>query len=90
MAFVTDNKKCQTFINAAAREALVIRAAVARLKAIRTTFQTVNPSTVGTALQGNTTQLNNSLNAIDTEISKAVWDTLISAVVTSHEGKALD
>lgn len=90
MATVADTKKCQTFINAIAVEALKIRASVNRLKTIRTTFQAISPSTTGTALQGNTTALNNSLNAIDTQIVLAVWQTMIDAYVPSHEGKALD
>lgn len=87
---VADTKKCQTLINAAAAEALIIRAAVARLKLVRTAYQTANPSTVGTVLDGNTAALNASLNAIDTEIAKAVWDTLIGGVVQSHRGEALN
>lgn len=90
MAVVSDNKKCQSLINAAAVQAQKIRDAVNALKAIRTAFQAANPDVTGTVLQGNTTALSNSINVIDTEITKAVWDTLIGGYVASHTGKALD
>ena len=68
----------------------VIRDALTQLEAVRTAFLVHNPSTVGTVLQSNTAALSASINAIRTEVDKAVWDTLISGYVPSHEGNALD
>lgn len=89
MANVPDTKKCQDLINVAALQVQAIRAAVATLKQLRTTFLAVNPSTAGTALQGNTTAISNSINALDTQASLAVWDTMIAAYVASHQNNAL-
>jgi 1,4-dihydroxy-2-naphthoate octaprenyltransferase len=90
MAVVSDNKKCQTLINAGAIRIQTIRTLINELKAIRTLFNAANPSVVGTALQGNLTALSNSINALDTEANIAVWTTIINAYVPTHEAKALD
>lgn len=89
MANVPATKKCQDLINAGANEIQIVRAAVARLKALRTLFQTTNPSTTGTALAGNTAALSTSITALDTASSAAVWDTMIAAYVPSHQGNSL-
>lgn len=90
MADVPDTKKCQTFINALGKEAQVIRASRDRLLAIRTKWQSVNPATTGTPLDGNLTNVNNAITDLDTLMNRAVWDGMIVGIVPSHEGKALD
>jgi hypothetical protein len=89
MANVPAQKKCQDFINAGAVEIQLIRASVARMKAMRTLFQSVNPATTGTALNGNTAALSTALNSLDTAAGSAIWDTLIAAYVPSHQGNSL-
>lgn len=86
---VSDTKKVQTVVNRAADLAEAVRATVEDFKALRTLFQTANPDTTGTVLENNLTALNTSLNVIDTEISKPVWDTIITAKAPTHRGKAL-
>lgn len=89
MANVPSQKKVADLVNAAALAAQAIRAQVAVLKALRTTFNTVNPSVTGTPLQGNLTALSNSIDALDAESAKAVWTTMINAYVPSHQGNSL-
>ncbi len=86
---IADTKKVQTMINIVADQATIIRAAVATMKATRTTFNTVNPVITGTTLEGNKTAVSNSIDALDTEVSKAVWDTMIAAHIPSHRNDAL-
>lgn len=89
MANVPAQKKCADLINAGAIEIQIIRASVARLKALRALFNTTSPSTTGTALAGNTAALSNSIDALDTQAALAVWTTMINAYVPSHQGNSL-
>ncbi len=87
---LADSKKVQTMINVVGQQAQIVRDAVVKMKATRTDFQADNPDTTGTPLEGNETAVSNAINDLDTEISKAVWDQMIAAVIPSHRNKALD
>ena len=87
---LADSKKVQTMINVLAASVEEVRDAVARMKAVRVKFQTHNPSVVGTPLEGNVAAVNSALNALDAEVSKALWTQLIAAKVPSHRNRALD
>lgn len=89
MANVPAQKKVADLVNAAALAAQTIRAQVALLKALRTTFNTVNPSVAGTPLAGNLAALSASIDAFDTQAALAVWTTMINAYVPSHQGNSL-
>ena len=86
---VADVKKVQTMINVVADELSVIKAAMARLENIRARFTAANPSTVGTALQGNKAVLNMALTSLVTAVGNPVWNAVINAKIDSHEGRAL-
>ena len=87
---VADTKKVQTMVNVAGQQLEIIRGAVTTIETVKTTFQTVNPSVIGTPLEGNVTALNAALLALRTEVDKAVWAGLIAAIVPSHRNKALE
>ena len=87
---ISDNKKSQTLINAAGQELLTMRAAMIRLKDVRTLFQLVNPDVIGTSLEGNLSLVNTAIDDLDVELAKAVWSSMIAAVVPTHNNKALD
>ena len=87
---ISDNKKAQTLINTAGQEILIMRAAMVRLKAVRTLFQLVNPDVTGTPLEGNLSLVNTAMDALDVELSKLVWSGMISAIEPTHNNKALD
>lgn len=85
-----DSKKVQTMINVAGRQAQIVRDAVQKMKDTRTAFQTVNPDTTGTPLAGNEAAVSNAITALDAEIGKAVWTSMIAAVVPGHTEEAID
>ena len=87
---IADRKKVQTLINVAGQQALLIRKAVDALKTARTAFLLQNPDITGTPLAGNLAAIAASLSAVDTEIAKPIWSTLIAAIVPTHQNKALD
>ncbi len=87
---LSDNKKVQTMVNVLGGAAEDVRAAVAKMKAVRVKFQTHNPSVAGTPLEGNIAAVNVALNALDAEAVKALWTQLIAAKVPGHSNKALD
>lgn len=89
MANVPAQKKVADLVNGAAVAAQAIRAQVAILKALRTIFNTVNPSVVGTPLAGNLAALSASIDALDTQANLAVWTAMIAAYVPSHQGNSL-
>lgn len=86
---LADSKKVQSMINVVGQQAEIIRVAVQAMKDIRTAFNTVNPDTTGTPLAGNEVAVSNAINALDTEISSAVWTQMIDAIVSSHRNNAL-
>lgn len=85
----TDIKEVQTMINRTGQSMLIIREEVSKIQAIKSLFQTANPSVTGTPLDGNVTALNNALTALQTEVDKAIWTGVINAIVPSHRGEAL-
>lgn len=87
---LSDSKKVQTMINAVGYDVIAMRQLMQHILAIRTAFQTHNPSVTGTPLEGNVTALNNLINSLNTELSKTGWNVVINSIVPSHEGKALD
>ena len=87
---IADTKKVQTMLNIVGQQAQIVRDAVATMKAVRTAFNTINPDTTGTPLEGNEVIVSNAINDLDTEISKAVWTQMIAAIVPSHKNDALD
>jgi len=86
---VADTKKVQTMLNIVGQQAQIIRDAVQTMKDIRTTFNTVNPDTTGTPLEGNAAIVSNAIDDLDTEASKVVWTQMIAAIVPSHKNNAL-
>lgn len=88
---ISDKKKVQTMVNRVGIAAQQARDAVSVMKATRTLFNAVNPDRAGTVLAGAAAAtLSSAIDALDTELAKAVWTSAINAVVPSHEGKALD
>jgi hypothetical protein len=86
---IADRKKCQTLINVGAESALIIREALTRLKACRTAFQTHNPSTANTVLDGNIAAINNWITEVEGVADDSVAQLLIDAQIPSHRNKAL-
>lgn len=90
---VADTKKVQSMVNIAAEQGEIIRAAIQTLLDTKAIFVTIDPDVTGTPLEGQTGNLNNIINNIDTLVNvtdKAIWDELIAAKVPSHRGKALE
>ncbi len=91
---IADTKKCQTLINVAAQQIAIVRAAIETIKTVRTTFQTVDPDTTGTALEGNLAAINTAISQLDDVANAgangAVWDGMIAAAVPSHRSAALE
>lgn len=91
---VADTKKCQTMINTMANQAQIARAALETMQTVRDTFNTHNPDTSGTPLEGNLTYINTAINdlntALNTGANNTVWNQMIAAHVPSHTGDALD
>lgn len=79
-----DTKKVQTMVNIVGKNAEKVRNAVALMKAVRSMFQAVNPSTANTPLAGNEAAVSAAINALDAEISKPVWSGMIDAVSPTH------
>jgi hypothetical protein len=86
---VSDKKKVATAIAVIAREALKIRASVARMQEMRAAFVAAAPNVTGTPLQGQTATVSTRINALDAEINSAFWSAVIAADVPSHRGEAL-
>lgn len=90
---ISDKKKVQTMLNITGQQALIIRNAINTIKNIRTTFNIHNPSVSGTPLDGQVSNLNTRVNAVDDEMnngaSGAVWQGLINSIVPTHNNNAL-
>lgn len=87
---IANTKQVQTMVNIVGQAVADMRVGMTDILAMRTKFQAINPSVVGTPLDGNLAVVNAAITALDNELSKAVWTQMISAVVESHENKALD
>lgn len=85
----SDTKKVQTIINVCGEQMQIIRDALAVMQAMKTLFQSANPSVTGTPLQGNVAALGTALTDLQAEADKAIWTGLINAVVRSHRNQAL-
>jgi len=87
----TDNKKIQVLVNAAAKALITMRAQMVILNIIRTKFTTANPSAMGTPIEGIKAALNTELDALDTALNSANFDTVITGRSTGGAvGNALD
>lgn len=86
---IADTKKVQTMINRVAGNIQSMRNDMADIKLVRDLYIASNADPVGTALDGNVATLNSAINLLDVELSKGIYDQLIAAVVSSHEGDAL-
>ena len=87
---IPDSKKVQTMINITAQQMIIIRAAVAKMDAVKAAFTTHNPDVTGTPLAGQVGTVNTALTALRAESDKVVWTNLIAAIVPSHRNKGLD
>lgn len=87
---IADSKKNQTLINALAEEAEKIQLASARLEVIKAKFQLQNPSTTGTALDGQMGQANAWMASLKAVADSPIAYSMISARVPSHKGEALN
>ena len=87
---VADTKKVQTMINICADQAQIVRAAIARMLAVRVAFATHNPDVTGTPLEGNVATVNQAITDLNAEANKSIWDAMIAAKVPSHRGKAME
>lgn len=91
---LSDMKKCQTMINIMGQQAQIVRAAIATMKDVRTIFQTINPNTAGTPLDGNVALVVAALSALDSAVNagtnNAVWNQMIAAIVPTHRNAALE
>ena len=87
---ISDKKKCQTLINKTAEAAEQLKVIAARLKMYRTLFQTMNPSVVGTPLEGYVLDVSNWINAVDAVAESVIADGMIAAYVPTHRGNALE
>jgi len=86
---LNDTKKVQTLINVVGQQILQIRAAVQTIQDMKALYQTVNPSVVGTPLEGNLAAVNTRIAALQTEVDNAVWNGMVAAIVPSHRNNAL-
>jgi hypothetical protein len=86
---VADNKKCLSLINIVAEEVVKLQAISTRLQALRTAFQSHNPDTTGTPLEGHETTISNWVTDVVNVANSAVPNGFIANVVPSHRGKAM-
>lgn len=89
---LADTKKVQTMINITVLQIQAVRNAITAMKTVRTTFQTINPSVIGTPLEGHTAEISAALNRLDTLVNTtdvATWDLIVAAYVPTHTGNAL-
>lgn len=88
---VSDSKKVQTMINVVAAAKQACDAQLAIMLAVRTAFQTINPSVTGTPLAGgNAAKVNSLVTQLETLLAHADWLIVTNNIVPTHEGKALD
>ena len=87
---LADSKKVATMVNIVGQQAIIIRAAVAKIEAVRTKFQTINPDVTGTPLEGTVALVNGKIDDLVSAASGAVIDGIIAAIVPSHRNGGLD
>ena len=81
---IADTKKCQHLIDIVAEEVVKLKVVAARLQAVRTAFQTHNPSTVGTPLDGNVVAAGNWIDSVQTAADSAVANGFLAAKSGRH------
>lgn len=91
---ISDTKKCQTMINICGQQIQIIRSAIATMLAVRAAFQTINPDTTGTPLEGNVAFVNQAIVDLDDSVNagtnNTVWNQMEAAIVPSHRNAALE
>lgn len=87
---LSNPKKAQTLINAAAEEALKIKQASERLQQLRTMYVAANVNPAGTPLQGQVNNVSAWIDSVATVANSTVANGMIAAYVPSHRGKALE
>ncbi len=86
----SDRKKVQTMVNICGQQMVIIRAAMARIEAVKAAYQTASPDPTGTPLEGKVATVNQAITDLATEAGKAVWTQMIAAIVPTHRNKALE
>jgi type II secretory pathway component PulL len=81
---ILDSDKVQHLIDVAAAEAEKLKACVSRLQAVRTAFQTHNPDTTGTPLEGKETLASNWIDNVTSVANDVVADELMSHKSSRH------
>ena len=81
---ILDSDKVQHLIDVAAIEVEKIKACVSRLQAVRSAFQTHNPDTIGTPLEGKEALASNWIDNVTSVANDAVVDELISHKSIRH------
>lgn len=87
---LSNPKKVQSLINAAAEEALKIKEASDRLQQIRALYVASNVNPAGTPLQGQVNNVSAWIDSVASVANSAVANGMIAAYVPSHRGKALE
>jgi len=91
---LADSKKVQTMVNICAEQAQIVRAAIVKMKAVRTVYLAAAPAVTDTVLDGgNAATLSSAINALDTLVNTtdaAIWTALINSYVPSHRNQALE
>ena len=86
---LSDTKKAQTLINAAARAAKTIDATATMLEGLRALYTAASVDPTGTALEGNVAAVSMWVDAVRAVADDPVVAGLIAAEVPSHRGEAL-
>jgi hypothetical protein len=86
---LSDTKKAQTLINAAAQAAKTLDATAASLEGLRTLYTAAAVDPTGTALQGNVAAVSAWIDSVRAVADDPVVAGLIAAEVPSHRGEAL-
>ena len=81
---IADTKKCQHMIDVVAEEVVKLKASATRLAAVRTAFQTHNPATTGTPLEGNVAAAGSWIDSVQTNADAAVANGFLAAKSKRH------
>ena len=86
---VNDTKKCASYVAAIARHIYKMREELLALQDTKAKFETDNPKTNGTPLQGKVAGLNGAIASLQTSIDHPLFNDMISDDVPTHRGEAL-
>ena len=86
---VADDKKCASYIAAISRHIAVMRQEMLALQDTKAKFETDNPETNGTPLQGKVNGLNGAINSLQTSVDHPLFNDMITDDVPTHRGEAL-